>query len=527
MLKRVVFGFFIAGFFAGIGLAREAPQAPAGAPENLTLAECLARALKANLDLTIEAFNPAIADASLQEARERYLPQFSMQSYYRDLTTPSTWGVEGPIYQTKYDYVYFNVRQNIPLGTILDLNVSTTRTDTTRALTIINPSYSSQISFTLTQPLLRNFGSKVNRYQSIKAERQWDISLSTLKTTLIGTIFNVEQAYWYLYSSRENLRVQELSLAQSREAFKKIQEAVRIGSKSSIDLLKAETEVANYEDGVLSARAALEKQENALKGLLNMPVGPAAAEAVAPGFLIPVDKPVVEKRRVTFEEALRTALAERPELAQYESQAASAALDIGYYKNQLLPQLDLQFSYWKPGQSGVKYLYENDNYLTGNIIGKIIGSRADSFKDIFRKSYENVTFFLTMTVPLANVLSRASLSQAKLAEEQARYRLERQRKSIEIEVLEAVKDLETSARQIESSARYRELMEKQVEAETERYGLGLASSEWLFSYQRQLAQAKVSEIRAVIDYKIALAKLDKAMGTTLKSKGLRFRDYEF
>jgi hypothetical protein len=42
-----------------------------------------------------------------------------------------------------------------------------------------------------------------------------------------------------------------------------------------------------------------------------------------------------------------------------------------------------------------------------------------------------------------------------------------------------------------------------------------------------LAQAKVSEIRAIIDYKIALAKLDKAMGTTLKSKGLKFRDYAF
>jgi hypothetical protein len=33
----------------------------------------------------------------------------------------------------------------------------------------------------------------------------------------------------------------------------------------------------------------------------------------------------------------------------------------------------------------------------------------------------------------------------------------------------------------------------------------------------------MSEIRALIDYKLALAKLEKAMGTTLRMMGLRFR----
>jgi outer membrane protein TolC len=510
------------------GPPRENPQTPpSGRVLNLTLAECLEKALKANLDLTIEAFNPEIAEASLQQTREKYLPQFNLNTYYQDLDTPSTWGVEGPTVKTNEDYFYFRVQQNISLGTTLNLSVFSRRTDTSRAFTTINPSYTSRISLDLTQPLLRNFGPKVNRYQTMKAERQLDISVLTLKTTLLGTIYNVEQAYWNLAYSREYLRVQELSLAQSRETFKKTQEAVRIGSKSSIELLKAETEVANYEDGVLSARASLEKQENALKALLNMPVSPATAAPAALESLVPVDKPTAEKRSVSLDEAMRTALAERSELAQHEQQVANAALDIGYYKNQLLPQLDLSFSYWNPGQSGVKFLYENDNFLTGNIIGKIVGSRADSLRDLFRKAYRNYSLNLNLTIPLANFLSRANLAQAKFTEEKARLQMEKQRKSIEVEVLDAIKDLETTARKIESSSRYRELMEKQVEAESQRYELGLASSEWLFDYQRRLAQAKANEIRAVIDHKIALAKLDKVMGTTLKSKGLKFRDYEF
>jgi outer membrane protein TolC len=292
--------------------------------------------------------------------------------------------------------------------------------------------------------------------------------------------------------------------------------------------LKAETEVASYEESVLLARASLEKQENALKTLLNMPVAPTGITAAVPSeVVVPVDKPVAENRSVSFEEALQTALVERPELAQYESRVADAALDIGYYRNQLLPQLDLRFSYWNPGQSGVKYLFQDDNPLTGIIVGKITGGRADSFRNLFQNTYKNLSLDLTLSIPLANFFSRASLAQAKLAEEQARFQMEKERKAIEVEVLEAIKDLETAAKKIESSTRYRELMEKQVEAETQRYQLGLATSEWLFVYQRQLASAKANEIRAAIDYKIALAKLDKAMGTTLKSKGLKFRDYAF
>jgi outer membrane protein TolC len=64
-------------------------------------------------------------------------------------------------------------------------------------------------------------------------------------------------------------------------------------------------------------------------------------------------------------------------------------------------------------------------------------------------------------------------------------------------------------------------------AEQQRYELGLVGSEWLFSYQRDLAQAKTDEVRALVDYKIALAMLDKVMGTTLKTKGLTFRNFEF
>jgi len=142
-------------------------------------------------------------------------------------------------------------------------------------------------------------------------------------------------------------------------------------------------------------------------------------------------------------------------------------------------------------------------------------------------AYSNIQLAATLSVPLSNFVSRAGLARARLAQDQARLQFEKERQTIEVEVAEAVKDLEASATRIATSARYRELMEKRVQAETQRYDLGLVGSEWLFTYQRNLAQAKADEIRAVIDYKIALAALDKAMGTTIRAKGLKFKGYEF
>jgi len=507
-------------------------QAPKPETRSLSLADCIRMALEGNLNLAIEALNPEMDSASVAEAREKYLPEFGLSSNYLNQDIPSSWGLEGPTIKTQMDYYQFGVTQRTPLGTELDLGLSTRKTDTSRAYPIVNPAFYSEFRLNLRQPLLRDFGFKANRYASTKARRQLDMSEAALKTTLIQTVYSVEEAYWNLTYARESLRVLELSLDQSRETLKRNVEAARIGTKSAVEVLSAETEVAGYEDRILSARLQAEKTEDRLKSLLNMPVaGAGAGAAVAPEealvTLVPADKPEAEKRVVILEDALATALAERPELARTNAMIANAATDVGYFKNQLLPRLDLNLSLWSPGQSGVKYVYLDDNPLTGIVIDTIIGSRGESFRDMFRIAYSNIQLAATLSVPLSNFVSRAGLARARLAQDQARLQFEKERQTIEVEVAEAVKDLEASATRIATSARYRELMEKRVQAETQRYDLGLVGSEWLFTYQRNLAQAKADEIRAVIDYKIALAALDKAMGTTIRAKGLKFKGYEF
>lgn len=504
-----------------IGFSQE--QKSAKTAQAMSLRECLAAALANNLDLSIEAMNPGISEASISESKEKYIPEFSLSYSKQDLNQPGTWGVEGTSVASKFDQYSFGLSQRIVTGAEVLLSFVNSQTNTSRAFTLINPSYFSNFRLNFTQPLLRGFGPRVNRIDTLKSVIQRDQSVSGLKARLIQTVYEVEDAYWNLYSAVENMKVQENSLEQSRAILRKNQEGVRIGTKSALEILSSEAEVAQYEDSLVSARSAMEQSETRLKKLLNLPSDSPAVDRP----LVPADKPVIEKKAVSYDEAFAIALRERPEFAQTEKDVENSALDVSYSRNQLLPQLDLTFSTWSPGQSGIKYIYDNNNPFTGSVIGKVEGSRADALKEAFKRTYKNWSLNLNLTVPFSTIFSRSNLAKAKMQEEQTRLRLERQKQAIAYEVAEAVKSLRNAERKIASSAASRELQEKRLAAELQRYQLGLGTIEWLLSYQRQLTNAKTSEIRAIIDYKLAAAKLDMAMGTTLKSKGLKFRDYEF
>ena len=322
----------------------------------------------------------------------------------------------------------------------------------------------------------------------------------------------------------ESLSVSEYSLEHSREQLIKTKEAARIGAKTAIDVLSSETEVANWESNIISARAQAESAEDRLRKIMNLPVDASGlTESV-----LPTDKPLVEKVEITFEEALKVAVKERPELSSKQKEIENSNIDVSYYKNQLLPQLDLRFNMWYPGQSGDLLIYEGGSpYYSGVVIGKIEGSRGDSLKDVFDFKYENWQISLDFTIPLGNVLSRASLAQARLQNDQKLLERERLSKSVYNEILEIFKELKNNEKSMETSSRYRELMEKKLSAEEERHKLGLVGSEWLFRYQRDFASARTSEIRAIVNYKISVAKLEKALGINMKTKNLKFRSYDF
>lgn len=499
------------------------PQTPETKVINFTLNDCVLKTLENNFDIAFEAYNPALSELSIRRSREKFLPQFSLRYDNSNRNQLSNWFIEGTEFKTKYSGSIFGLRQDLITGGDINFLLSSSMTDTTRSLASINPSYTAQMRFEINQPLLRNFGFKINRREIIKAKNQKGISTFRFKSTLIQKIYDVEVAYWSLVRAMENIIVREFSLQKSKERMERVVEAEKYGIKTTLDVLESKTQVASLEDSLQSAESNVRRAQENLRKLINLKEDVSGMKMT----IIPTDKPIVGEYELSFNEAYDLALKERPELAVHQKEIENSNIDVSYNKNQLLPQLNLRFSSWFPGQSGDLVIYKDNDPYTGVVVDKIEGGRSDSFKDVFGFKYENWSLTLDLIVPLANYISRASLAEAEMLREQKLLSEEKEKKTIYYEINESLSEIRTIWKRINSSTQYRELIEKRLDAEEEKFNLGLVGSDWLFNYQEKFITAQLSETGAIIDYKLAIAKLEKILGTNLKSQNIEFENYEF
>jgi outer membrane protein TolC len=126
---------------------------------------------------------------------------------------------------------------------------------------------------------------------------------------------------------------------------------------------------------------------------------------------------------------------------------------------------------------------------------------------------------------LSNLLSRAFHAQAKLNLEQAELRLRTQEQEVFLELKTAVRAVQTNYQRIEAYRAARELAQKKLEAEEEKFKVGLSTNYFILQYQRDLASAQIMELKAVVDYNISLADLNRVQGTGLEAESLGLGNY--
>ncbi len=515
MLKRVSIGLF--SFLLIMGAATFAQQNK----KTLSLEECIIDALKNNIRVAVEVMNPEIADTSVTRASEKYLPSLSFGYNNRETNTASYSFIDAAdqVRSAYNDYsVYF--KQLIPTGGTLNLSLSSYKNDTNRSFQTINPRYGSTLTFSFSQPFLRNFGFKINRREIIIARNNRDASEKEFQQTLLDIIYRVEEAYWNLAYSIDNLNVKRQSLQLARDLLEENKRKIEVGTLPPIEIYTAESEVANREADILQADRMVKNSQDRLKTILNLPI----FEKGEPTEIIPSDKPVFEKKTISIEEALATAMANRPDLKAMMINLETRKFNVSYAKNQLLPSLNLEASYWSPGISGTQILYLDDNPLSRVIVGTIPGAAKDALQDAFRFRYNNWSVGLTLDIPLNTVFTRAQYAEAKLALEQAQLRLKNQEQEIFLEIKTAVRDVEINYERVQAYRAARELAEKKLEAEQEKFKVGKSTNFFILQYQNDLADARSSELRSKVDYILSQANLERALGTTFKIKNINFSD---
>jgi outer membrane protein TolC len=488
----------------------------------MSLEECIVKALRDNLGVAIQVLGPELSAEGLNQAQERYIPTLSLSFQSRKTENAAYSYLDSPgdssINRTQ-NFNFLTANQTLPTGGTLRLDFTGYRTTTNQRGRTIDPRFGTTLSFQLTQPLLRNFGFKVNRREILVARNTLGVSEETLKNTLMTTVYDVEYAYWNLVYSVENLDVRRQALQLAKDLLEKNQRSVEVGTLAPMEVLSAQAEVATREADLIEAETAIKRDEDQLKLLLHI----TADEDKALTALVPKDKPTYVVREVNLEEALAAAIQNRTDLRIAEIGLETDRLNLGYAKNQALPDLSLSASYSSPGIDGTR-IYYIGSPLDGNVDYTVPGDITGALKQTMKFTYPNWNVGLTFSLPLANFFSRAGLAQAKLNLRQSMLELEQRKDDVFLEIKNAVRSVEANYKRILAYTKARELAERKLGAEEEKRRVGMSTNYLVLSYQRDLANARISELNSIISYNVSLASLERAMGTNLKTRNIKLSD---
>jgi outer membrane protein TolC len=173
----------------------------------ISLEKCRALTLENNLDLTVQLIEPTIAAELVSQEEAKFEAIFTGNMNYVKLDTPtaSTLDIAG----SSVDSAYIDLGVNIPLrtGGTLSFDLADQRMKTDSLFSVFNPSYESDFSASISQPLLRNAGNRVNTYAIRVAEYNRQITDTRTKMEAIRIIADVDRAYWRLYAARRLLDV--------------------------------------------------------------------------------------------------------------------------------------------------------------------------------------------------------------------------------------------------------------------------------------------------------------------------------
>ncbi|MBI3951746.1 MAG: TolC family protein [Acidobacteria bacterium] len=376
------------------------------------------------------------------------------------------------------------------------------------------PAYNSQVTFEYQQPILRNFRVDRQRQQIRLAKKALDLSDSQFRQRVIDIITQVQQAYWDLVFAIRAVEIQQEALNLARTNLENNRKQVEAGTLAPIELAQSEAQVEQNRQNLTAAIGTVTLQENILKMLI---LGdPNASEWKA--NVAPTESIDHLPTAVDFESALRLAQANRPELEQLHLQKERNAIDIKYYANQTLPEVNIFGRYIMTGFAGRPQAVVDAR--TGDplpTVPQFSGGVGTSLKTAFSNDFSTYSFGLQFNFPLRNRTAEGLLGQAKATTRSLDFQEQQLLQSISVEVRNALQRVETARRNIEAARAARIARETQFEGEQKKFEAGLSTTFFVLQFQNFLSEARLTELQALVAYNKAIADLQRVMSTTLSA----------
>ena len=484
---------------------------------DLSVQEAISIALENNRDIQIEKENVVVSEGEITTQKGIFDPILNISSFYNDGETPtvSTFIPRGTVNQQDFN-VTGNLEGKFSTGTFYDvLNFSSTRTETDSPLDDLSPNWFNNLSFSIGQELLRNFGVNVNNTFVITARRSNQISEKEFENVITNVILDVESRYWLLVASKQNLELERTALELAQDLQRRNEIQVEVGVLPRVSVTQAKSEVAAREVDVIRAENTLQAAEDNLKNVLAMDL----AEEINT-----TDEPTTEVFQFDEQESLDEAYRERPEIKQAKLNIENRETLKGYYSNQRLPRLAIEGGIQLQGLGGD----ENPDRLSFGgepepIPSQFLGS-SEAFSQIFGADFTTWQILGVFSFPIFNRTAKGEYVKARAEFDRSVITLKKTQDDVALDVRSAIREIKNSLRAIDAAHVSVELAKEVVINEQERLNVGIGTTREVLEAQRDLIDAGVREITAIANYNIALAELERAKGTLLENKGVVIKE---
>ncbi len=507
--------------------AAEPKPPPAAAPPpargtgerevRLSIDDAIRIALANNLDVRVEELARDRARSDIEIANASFDPLFAtswVMTKFRSPTVDFLSGVTGgttavvavnPFTRQAFDA---GISGLFPTGTTYRLTVQDERSDTPESSFFgINPRNETTVRADLTQPLLKNLGFDANLADRIQAENRDRIAELRRDRLLETTVAAVHDAYWNLVFAREDLRVKEEALVEAQQLLEINRQKAEVGTGKALDVIDAEANIETQRSGVIEGWNALRKAQDTLLDILNFRAhedaaaaaaaagGASAAAAASPLYqglvIVPTSAPSDAAYGQVLAEAIEVALANREDLKQAELEVRNAEVELARRNNQLLPNLSLTGSWTQSG------------------LDEEIGESVEEFSS---GRYYDWSFGITLEYPLGNRRERNLAFQSKNDLASRRFSLEKLRNRVILDVTQGIRDIESAYQRLQSTRAATRLRTEQLRGETERLRVGSSTSYQVLQIQNDLLEARSREVRAMVDYKLAITAFESTIG---------------
>jgi outer membrane protein TolC len=332
----------------------------------------------------------------------------------------------------------------------------------------------------MTQPLLRGFGPKKTQYNLTNARRNLQSSDRNLELTRQRLAVDVVASYYNILRQQGLVEVAQGALERSKELLRASEARLEVGLASKLDVFRAELQISQAEEGVISRQEALELAMDNFKFKLGFDPGDEVAlEMVEPEY---------QPLALDIDELTRTSLMNRIEVIEERARIEDSERSFSISRQNLLPKLDLNVRYEQRG------------------LGASLG-------DSFDFQFSDVNVFLSTSYQLDQSAERASYAHAQIGLEARRRSLKQVEYNVANEVRAAARNVERVAKSILLQERNIDFAEKQRRLASLRYQRGLASNFDIIDAENNVIRAHSSYVSLLADYFVSLIELKRVTGT--------------